>query len=152
MAITPEQCKGMQILAGFEYEQVEKFIAGCSSEEFAAGKVLIRQDDPNDGKFYVVMSGAVEVLKNTRKGEELSARLARGEIFGEMGVFTDDKRMATIRATEATSCLVLTRDSYRQLRQSDPALALRFTENLLNVYFSRFRAVSSKAETASFWL
>ena len=39
MAITPEQCKGMQILAGFEYEQVEKFIAGCSSEEFAAGKV-----------------------------------------------------------------------------------------------------------------
>lgn len=152
MAITPEQCKGMQALAGLEYEQVEKFIAHCGSESFAAGKVVFKQGDKNDENFYLIIDGAVEVIKNTRKGEEVSARLKRGDLFGEMGVFTEHERAATIRAVEAANCLVLTRSKYLQLRQGEPLIALKFVENLLNVYFDRFRAVASKAETASFWL
>lgn len=152
MAINPEQCKGMQAVAGLEYEQVEKFISFCGTENFAVGKVIFKQEDKNDGNFYLIIEGVVEVIKNTRKGEEVQARLKRGDLFGEMGVFTDHDRAATIRVAEAANCLVLTRAKYQQLRETEPVVALKFVENLLNVYFNRFRSVASKAETASFWL
>ena len=152
MAITPEQCKGMLAIAGLEYEQVEKFIGFCGNEEYPAGKEVFKQGDANDGNFYLVIDGTVEVVKSTRKGEEVTARLQRGDIFGEMGVFTDHERAATIRVSEAAKCLLLTKAKYQQLRETEPVIALRFVENLLNVYFNRFRAVASKAETASFWL
>jgi CRP-like cAMP-binding protein len=152
MALTPEQCKGIRIFGGFDYDQVEKFLAYCGDETFAATKYVFKQDDQNDGKFYVVVSGSVEVVKTTRKGEEVSARLTRGDIFGEMGVFTDHVRAAGIRAAEETACLVLTKAKYAALKDAEPAITVKFVENLLNIYFDRFRAVASKAETASFWL
>lgn len=152
MAIKPEDCKGMRTFNGMEYEQVEKFVSFGEEQIFKADKVIFSQEDKNDGNFYLIVSGSVNVVKKTRKGEEVSATLEKGNAFGEMGVFEDKPRAAMMKTATETRCLVLTKAKYQQLREADPKLALIFAENLLLLYFDRFRAVAAKAETSSFWL
>jgi CRP-like cAMP-binding protein len=78
---------------------------------------LIRQGDPPDHA-YVVVSGEFEVIRNI--GEELVniATLQPGDIFGEIGVWANRPRMASVRATVEGSVAVLTREQLESLAQN----------------------------------
>lgn len=72
------------------------------------GTVLFRQGDPGD-TFYVVVEGAVGVVKDGRP----IARLGAGEFFGETALLFTDERTATIASTEDTRLWVLERDAFQ---------------------------------------
>jgi len=152
MAMTPEDCKGMRIFTGMDYEKVEKILTFTEEKSFGASKIIFTQDDASDGKFYLVVSGMVMIFKNTRKGEEAVCTLEKGDLFGEMAVFNDRPRAATAKTVKDVTCLVLTQEQYHRMQTEAPQVALKLVENILQASFERFRAVASKAETASFWL
>jgi SAM-dependent methyltransferase len=65
-----------------------------------SGAVLIAEGDPGDGVF-VLLDGAAVV---TRRGEEV-AKLAAGDLFGEMAALDGGVRTATVTATTAVHLL-----------------------------------------------
>ncbi|HUF13356.1 MAG TPA: cyclic nucleotide-binding domain-containing protein [Longimicrobiales bacterium] len=108
------------------------------------GEMLFREGDPGD-RFYIVYSGAVEVLKERPLGdhERLAVKRA-GEAFGEMSLLNDAPRSASVRALEPSELLVISRDDFnallggsalaigllRSLARSLRALDIRFTAAL----------------------
>ncbi len=62
-----------------------------------AGEVLIRQGEAGDCA-YVVLDGTLEVVVETPAGAVAMASLGPQEVFGEIAVFTDLPRTATVRA------------------------------------------------------
>jgi putative ABC transport system ATP-binding protein len=67
-----------------------------------AGEVLFRQGDPGD-LVYVVEAGAVEVSRERVDGpDEVVARYAPGQYFGELAPLYGLRRSATARAVEPT--------------------------------------------------
>lgn len=88
---------------------------------YEAGDIIIRQGAKAD-RFYIIVAGEVSVIYRTSRGDEVElARLGPGEVFGEMGILTETRRTADLRANTAVSLLALEWDDFKGLiEQSDP--------------------------------
>ena len=83
----------------------------------AAGATIFSQGDVAD-RFYIVVRGAVEVLRTRRDGSsEVVTVLQPGQHFGEAGLQNNLPRNATVRVSQAegASLVSLDADSFRRL-------------------------------------
>ena len=79
------------------------FIATQVEEmEFATGKVLCREGQ-SGGDFFVLLAGAADVTRGTKK----ITKMAAGDFFGEIALVDGGKRTATVTTTAPSRCLVL---------------------------------------------
>ncbi len=88
------------------------------------GDVLFEQGDEGDA-LYAILEGTLEVSFLAMSGRKLSLTLMKpGEVFGEIGLFDNGPRTATIAAAEPSRVLrVRRKDVMNQIRQH-PDLAV----------------------------
>ncbi|MFV2007349.1 MAG: cyclic nucleotide-binding domain-containing protein [Longimicrobiales bacterium] len=109
-----------------DLERIANIVGGATAE---AGEVLFEEGESGDA-FYVVVDGAVEIVKRVSGGdEEKLAVRRRGEAFGEMALLNDAPRSATARAVDDTQLMVVPRDDFLLLLGAD-TLAVRVMQSL----------------------
>ena len=90
------------------------------------GQDFIREGDAGDS-MYLVVKGEVAVIKGAEQeggpGIEL-ARIKTGDYFGEMALFEDAPRAATIRTVEKSRFLALPKDEFAEIVREYPQIAL----------------------------
>ena len=98
---------------------------------FAPLHVIVEQGSAPDA-VYIIESGAVETVTYSPDSRQsrLVAILTRGDFFGDLSVFTNNPRLATIRARETTSIYRIERDDFFRLLKEIPELGLFFSFNL----------------------
>ena len=79
-----------------------------------AGETIVRQGAPAE-KFFIIVSGEVEVIHDSNGSSQQVATLGPGRFFGEVAILRDVPRTATVRATEPTTLLTMDRDTFRAL-------------------------------------
>jgi CRP-like cAMP-binding protein len=94
-------------------EQLEEVEACSRFESRPAGSELVRQGDPGN-EFFVLLSGKADVVRDGRQVDVIGP----GEFFGELALFDDAPRNATVVAAEAVSLVVIGRDAFQQLLAS----------------------------------
>jgi NADH dehydrogenase len=70
---------------------------GVRRQHFAAGQEIIREGAIGR-RLYIVMDGEVDVSRAGPSGPEHLATLSRGQHFGEVAVFQDSRRTASVHA------------------------------------------------------
>src|SRR5262245_61439559 len=65
--------------------------------EFTPGELLLRQHAPSDSVLLIV-KGEADVFVETSQGQVQLGRMSRGALVGEIGVFADLPRTASVRA------------------------------------------------------
>jgi len=94
--------------------------------EFPAGSVLCKQNDPASDLF-ILNKGKIRVLL----GEEEVARIDKpGTIFGEMSLFLNEPRSATLIADNNTLVTVINKESLPVVSSRIPDFFLRITTTL----------------------
>jgi CRP-like cAMP-binding protein len=90
---------------------------------FRRGETVFHQGDPGDALF-VIASGSVKVVLPSDEGAEpaIVAILGAGEFFGELAILDGAPHSATIVSVEPTETLVLHRDAFLSLIDSDAGL------------------------------
>lgn len=78
------------------------------------GQDIVKYGDPSD-RLYIVSAGKVEVLLPTTEGEKRVALLGPGQLFGELGLMSNQPRRATVRALEATEVLSLSQAAFNDI-------------------------------------
>ena len=92
---------------------------------FAAGQVVFREGDSSD-TCYVVREGRVRAIRTHRDGRTLTlARFGRGDIFGELALFEDERRSATVEAIEPTSVVGVLGPDMRRLLSEHAEISAR---------------------------
>ncbi|MBA2366540.1 MAG: MFS transporter [Actinobacteria bacterium] len=88
------------IFEGMPRQSLEALAASASEEAVSGGDVLIREGDDADD-FFVIRSGAMEVLSSGEAGaKQTKVRdLGAGDYAGEIGLIERIPRTATVRAT-----------------------------------------------------
>lgn len=116
------------------------------------GETLCRQGEQGK-EMYIVLSGELEVRREKRKENEYDvvARLGVGEIAGETGLIGKFERNATLVAKEKSEILMVDRSRLDSLKKSRPDLVFALYEGIIEQVDSRFRSVSDKRDTFSFW-
>ncbi len=120
-------------------ELLEKvyFFRGLSAEDlqsiqlvsreavFQPGEVIFREGAEAD-RFYIVLSGAVEVWK----GEDLLAVHTAGHLFGEMALIDELPRSATVVAREATRLAYIGRADFQQIIRCNSQVAISIVRSV----------------------
>ena len=108
------------------------------SVQVEAGEVIVREGEPAD-KFFIIVDGEVEVLRDVEGGTETIETLGPGHFFGEIAILRDVPRAATVRATRPTTLMWLDRDTFRTL----VAQSLRTSEDFDRVIHERLGRLRS---------
>ena len=103
-----------------------KKVAGAGRMvRFHDGASVIRAGTAGDA-LYVLVDGKVSVR---RRGLP-AVGLGVGSFFGEMALFDDSPRSATVVADGALVCLVITRARFLKLLRTEPAIAVGLLKEL----------------------
>jgi monoamine oxidase len=98
-----------------------------TEKEFAVGEYVCHFDDPAE-EVFVVSSGKLDVL--SAKGHHL-VFATKGAVVGELGLFTEHKRTASLQALEPSILLVLDYTRFNSLLHAFPAsLSVLFRETV----------------------
>jgi len=94
--------------------------------KYRKGESLIEENDKSESVF-VVMKGMVDVLKEIEWGEPIRiATLSDGAVIGEMGVFLNLKRSASIQARTEVEVISISNRDFLELLRTIPELAIGF--------------------------
>jgi len=116
--------KNVPIFSHLERRDLERLAKLMRTRPVNAGDVIIKEGDQAAG-FFVIDSGKVEVVKGAESNSpEHLATLGKGDFFGEMALFEGFPRNATVRATEDTELLAMTRWDFTAEMKSHPQIAV----------------------------
>ncbi len=104
-------------------EQLEALADDARVCHYSADGKILRQGDSAEW-FYVVLRGAVEVVRETDAGKRVVARLDSGDCFGEVGIVEGRPRTASVYAADDADVEVLAipREALLRLTEAAPAV------------------------------
>jgi CRP/FNR family transcriptional regulator len=93
--------------------------------EFEPGHVVFREGDASD-TCYIVRTGHARAVRQHRDGRSITlANFGPGDIFGELAMFEDERRSATVEALERTSVIAVLGPDMRRLMGQHPDITMR---------------------------
>jgi CRP/FNR family transcriptional regulator len=113
---------------------------------FDANEVVFREGDQSD-TCYVVRSGHARAVREHPDGRSITlARFGPGDIFGELAMFDDENRSATVEAIERTEAIAILGGDMRRLLREHPDIAVK----LLAALGRRLRETNERLARQSF--
>jgi CRP-like cAMP-binding protein len=103
--------------------------AGGLGKVYQDGEVIVRQGEVGNA-MYVIQSGKAEVVEEVNGKNVPLAVLGENDFFGEMALFEDQVRSATVRALGGVRVLTVDKKTLLRRIQQDPTLAFRMLEHL----------------------
>ena len=115
--------RGCGLFGNADERTLDALAAALRVRRFRKAETVFHQGDPGDALF-IVASGSVKVVLPSDEGAEpaIVAVLGAGEFFGELAILDGAPHSATIVAIEPTETLVLHRDAFLALIDSEPEL------------------------------
>lgn len=102
---------------------------GALGKPLQDGEVIVRQGEVGNC-MYVIQQGQVEVLLKKGDADVCVAVLGEGDFFGEMALFDQEVRSATVRARGEARILTLEKRTFLRRIHEDPSLAFRMLEKM----------------------
>lgn len=97
--------------------------------KFSDGEIIFAEGERSQAPF-VLISGQVELLKNTVNGLARLALISPGEVFGETGIIDSSSRSATARAIGQVVAEEIDQDGLIDSGKNEPEMALKVIGNL----------------------
>ena len=99
-------------------------------KNYRAGEVIVRQGEKGDC-MYVIQSGKVEVVQTGYNNKEIRlAVLSTGDVFGEMAIFQEEIRSATVRALSKVRVIVVDKRIFLKRVHEDPSFAFTLMQKM----------------------
>ena len=116
---------------GLSDEVVARFRAHLSWTHIRAGETLMQQGDAGDA-LYLLVSGRLRAYLTEDSGAQRVLReVPRGEIVGEMSLYTGEPRTATVVAVRDSVLARLDKESFERLLAESGQLSIALTRQIV---------------------
>jgi CRP-like cAMP-binding protein len=134
------------VFSTLEQSDLERIAQLAVPREFDPGQVVFREGDSSD-TCYVVRSGRARAVREHSDGRVITlATFGPGDIFGELAMFEDELRSATVEAIEPTSVVAVLGPDMRRLMIEHPQISTR----LVIALGRRLREMNERLSRQSF--
>lgn len=112
-----------RLFAGLDERTLDLLTAALRSKKYRRDEVIFHADDPGDS-LYVVAGGSVKITVSADDGTEpaILTTIGPGGFFGELALLDGAPRSATAVAMDRVEALVLRREAFDRLVDSEPGL------------------------------
>jgi CRP-like cAMP-binding protein len=115
----------VSVFAALEQGDLEQIAQLTVPRVFAAGELVFRQGDAGD-TCYILHAGRARAVREHGGGRVLTlATFGPGDIFGELAMFEDERRSASVETLEPTSVVAILGGDMRRLLVEHPEIAPR---------------------------
>ena len=104
----------LPLFAGLSDERLNWLLERATLEDMSRGQAVIDEGSAPDA-LYVIVEGAVDILKRAVGQEVHLAVRGRGEMLGELSLIGNEPRSATVRAREDGRLLKISRELFEAL-------------------------------------
>lgn len=143
--------KSVRLFQEFGEPELLAFAARLREVSLKKGQILFREGQAGQ-EMFLVRRGTVVISKPvTGRVEQVLGREEAGSFFGEMSLFDQAPRSATVQAETEVVLLALDRDNLGLLTEIDPRAAAAFFRALVQVFIARLRASGNLVAEATRW-
>jgi CRP-like cAMP-binding protein len=146
--VNPAQLARIALFNGLTESEITAVAQMMRTREFDTGAVIIHEGEIG-GEMFVLLSGDIEITKRmtlyssggTDQKDKSLIRLKASDniFFGEMSMFGQEERSATVTALTKVTLGVLTREQVNILSEKDPALGFHIFYNIGSKIASNLR-------------
>ncbi len=125
---------------------LERIAEVAVPRSFDPEQLVFREGDDSD-TCYIVRDGQARAIRSHSDGRTITlATFGPGDIFGELAMFEDERRSATIEAIEPTTVVGVLGGDMRRLMSEHPGIAMRLALALA----ARLRETNERLSRQSF--
>jgi CRP/FNR family transcriptional regulator, cyclic AMP receptor protein len=118
------------VFSTLELPDLERIAEVAVPRSFEPGQAVFREGDASD-TCYVVREGQARAIRTHGDGRTITlANFGPGDIFGELAMFEDELRSATVEAIEQMSVVGVLGPDMRRLMSEHPQIAMRLVIGL----------------------
>ena len=132
--------KGIDIFESLTVGELAAIASVAEEIDHPAGETIIEEGSYGD-TMYLIAQGEVSVIKNMGEANQIELdHIRSGDYFGEMALFEDIPRSATIRTQKETRLLMLHKREFTEIVREYPQIAL----HICRVLGARLRKLHEK--------
>jgi HEAT repeat protein/ATP/ADP translocase len=121
--------KRIPLYSSMTLEQLRTITEHLTERPITSGEVIFHQGDESY-ELYLIVAGKVEIVQERGGERHTIATSAAGDFFGEMAIFENRPRSATIVAVEEGLLLVLSPERFRHIILQEPAISFEIFREL----------------------
>ncbi|MCL4759869.1 MAG: cyclic nucleotide-binding domain-containing protein [Rhodocyclaceae bacterium] len=135
----------LQLFQGLPEETIQDLARLATMKSVPRNRAIVRAGERTD-YLYFVLTGSLKVISSDEEGREVILNiLGQGELFGEMGIFNEQPRSASVVSIVPTDLILLAKNDVRTLMQQNFEIAWRMMANLADRLRSADRRIESLA-------
>jgi CRP-like cAMP-binding protein len=128
----------IELFADLDSSDIARLAKVTVVREFKKGDAIVREGEAGVA-FYIISKGTVDVVKGLgTASEQVVGTLKEGTFFGEMALFDNHLRSASVRAASDCECLVLTKWDFNAEMSQNSSIAIA----MLGVLARRIRGLN----------
>jgi CRP/FNR family transcriptional regulator len=136
----------VELFAALGEQDLARMVQVTVPRRFQAGEIVFRDGDQSD-TCYIVRSGGARAVRDHRGGRTITlATFGPEEMFGELAMFDDEPRSATVEATEDMEVIAILGGDMRRMLREHADLAVK----LLAALGRRLRDTNERLARQSF--
>jgi len=113
------------VFEGLEAQDLEHVLRVAVPRQFAAQQIIFREGDASD-TCYVMRSGHARAVHEHTDGRTIAlAHFGPGDIFGELAMFDDERRSATVQTLDSVHAIAISGTDMRRLLREHPDIAAK---------------------------
>jgi CRP/FNR family transcriptional regulator len=136
----------LEMFSGLSQAELDQLAAVAVPRSYEGGQGVFREGDQGNA-CHLVRSGSFKATKAHPDGRTIAlTELRPGDMFGELALFSGERRSATIEALEPATTVALLAEDIRALLTTQPSIAIKMLAALAN----RVRAANERIARQSF--
>lgn len=128
MSVSPDMVvallRGLELFAALDDAEIDELAGKVEVVSWDAGTVVFEEGDPGDA-CYVIYTGRVKLTRRLVDGQPIAlAQVEHGGIVGELALFANERRAATMRTAEPTTAIAIAREDLMTILHGNAEAAI----------------------------
>jgi CRP/FNR family cyclic AMP-dependent transcriptional regulator len=125
-----EILRHVPLFTGLNDRQLKTIAKLLTVRNYRDGEVIISQGKGGQGLF-IIAEGSAKAIRKQDDGSEVEVnQFGPNDFFGELALLDDGVRTASVVATSAVQCLILTRLDFGGVLRGDPEMSIVILQEL----------------------
>lgn len=137
--------KSINLLDGLKTNELSRLERTLHTRHYKKDEIVFKEDEPG-AALYMIKEGQVDIYINYESKPILLATLESGMFFGELALFDETPRSATVVASKETTLIALSKPDFMVFAKKEPNIGNKIIMNLGSILSSRLRVANEQIQ------